>query len=88
MQFGGHPIFQRLKGLGDNKLFEKGREVADDIATRWETSNNPLVHRIQVGSLEFEGFYPWVWPLFWARGLTLSIIEHLSAEPVRPLQLA
>ena len=48
LQLGLHPIFRRLRGFGDNKVFNKGREVAEDLRERWETSDSPLVHRIQV----------------------------------------
>ena len=47
LQLGLHPIFQRLNRLSDNKVFNKGREVAGDLRERWETSDSPLVQRIQ-----------------------------------------
>ena len=47
MQLGLHPIFQRLNRLSDNKVFNRGREVAGDLRERWETSDSPLVQRIQ-----------------------------------------
>lgn len=41
-----------MKGLnlGSNPVFNKGREAAESIRERWETSDSPLVHRIQVGA--------------------------------------
>jgi import inner membrane translocase subunit TIM44 len=47
-QLGGHPLFKRLATVREHKVFSKGREVADDLRERWETSDSPLVHRIQV----------------------------------------
>ena len=47
-QLGSHPIFKRLQGLSDNQVFNKGREVADDIRERWETSDSAVVQRLQV----------------------------------------
>jgi hypothetical protein len=38
-----------MKGLSDNKVFNKGREVAGDMRERWETSDSALVQRFQVG---------------------------------------
>ncbi len=35
-------------------MFSKGKEVADDLRERWETSDSPLVHRIQVGNLHID----------------------------------
>lgn len=52
MQLGSHPFFSRMRGLnlGANPVFSKGREAAESIRERWETSDSPLVHRIQVGT--------------------------------------
>jgi import inner membrane translocase subunit TIM44 len=49
----GHPLFKRLGAvtLKDNRVYEAGKELADGIRERWETSDSPLVHRIQVGVL-------------------------------------
>ena len=47
MQLGGHPLFQRLASFRNARVFSKGKEVADDLRERWETSESPLVHRIQ-----------------------------------------
>ena len=47
VQLGQHPLFQRLASLGEHRVFAKGKEVADDLRERWETSDSPLVQRIQ-----------------------------------------
>lgn len=39
-----HPFFQRLR---ESEAVAKGRDVAGQIRERWETSDSPLVHRIQ-----------------------------------------
>ncbi|EFN59973.1 hypothetical protein CHLNCDRAFT_133085 [Chlorella variabilis] len=58
-KLGSHPFFARMRGLnlGANPVFSKGREAAESIRERWETSDSPLVHRIQdaVDSLQTEG---------------------------------
>ena len=56
-QLGSHPFFARMRGLnlGQNPVISKGREAAENIRERWETSDSPLVHRIQVGGLG------WLW---------------------------
>jgi mitochondrial import inner membrane translocase subunit TIM44 len=41
---GGHPIFRVLPG---GALLARGRDVAEAARERWETSDSPLVHRIQ-----------------------------------------
>lgn len=58
LQLGLHPIFHRLRGLSDNKVFNKGREVAEDLRERWETSDSPLVQRIQVRTTFVHIFLP------------------------------
>lgn len=50
MQLGTHPLFQRLSTFRNAKVFSKGKEVADDLRERWETSDSPFVHRIQVSA--------------------------------------
>ena len=35
--------------LGDNPALRRSRELREDLRDRWETSDSPLVHRIQVG---------------------------------------
>lgn len=53
-QYGGNPIFKRVEamssGLNDNAALRKSREMREDLKERWETSDSPLVHRIQVWS--------------------------------------
>ncbi|PRW60304.1 Mitochondrial import inner membrane translocase subunit TIM44 [Chlorella sorokiniana] len=48
-KLGSHPFFARMRGLnlGANPVISKGREAAESIRERWETSDSPLVHRIQ-----------------------------------------
>ena len=53
MQLGSHPLFQRVASMRKHKVFSKGKEVADDLRERWETSDSPFVHRIQVRSIIF-----------------------------------
>ena len=48
LQLGLHPIFQRLSALRHNRVVARGKEVAEDLRERWETSDSPFVHRIQV----------------------------------------
>ena len=49
LQLGAHPIFKRVSGgLKDSAVYGKGRDMAEGIRERWETSDSPLVHRIQV----------------------------------------
>ena len=48
LQLGSHPLFQRLASFRNARVFSKGKEVANDLRERWETSDSPLVHRIQV----------------------------------------
>ncbi|XP_078447117.1 mitochondrial import inner membrane translocase subunit TIM44-2-like [Wolffia australiana] len=42
----GHPVFKRVSGLSE-PIVSKGQEIADDVRDRWETSDNPVVHKIQ-----------------------------------------
>jgi hypothetical protein len=51
LQLGTHPLFQRLASFRNARVFSKSKEVAEDLRERWETSDSPLVHRIQVGLL-------------------------------------
>lgn len=57
LQLGSHPMFARMKGLnlGDNPVFRKGHEVSESIRERWETSDSPLVHRIQARCTPVDG---------------------------------
>ncbi|XP_022155931.1 mitochondrial import inner membrane translocase subunit TIM44-2 isoform X2 [Momordica charantia] len=42
----GHTIFKRVTGYGE-PVVSKGQEIAEDIRERWETSDNPIVQKIQ-----------------------------------------
>ncbi|XAR61098.1 hypothetical protein NMG60_11034709 [Bertholletia excelsa] len=42
----GHPMFKRISGLSE-PVVVKGQEFAEDIRDRWETTDNPVVHKIQ-----------------------------------------
>ena len=35
------------KGLKKTPVYKKGEEALEDIRERWETSDNPAIHRIQ-----------------------------------------
>ncbi|KMZ69113.1 putative Mitochondrial import inner membrane translocase subunit tim44,putative [Zostera marina] len=41
-----HPIFKRVNGVSE-PVRTKGQELAEDIRERWETSDHPVVHKIQ-----------------------------------------
>ncbi|MQM02238.1 hypothetical protein Taro_035006, partial [Colocasia esculenta] len=42
----GHPIFKHISGLSE-PVVTKGQEFAEDVRERWETSDNPVVHKVQ-----------------------------------------
>ncbi|KAL5561892.1 hypothetical protein UlMin_031639 [Ulmus minor] len=42
----GHPVFKRL-GVVTDPVVTKSQEIAEDVRERWETSDNPIVHKIQ-----------------------------------------
>ncbi|CAL5432661.1 unnamed protein product [Camellia sinensis] len=42
----GHPIFKRVSGLSE-PVVAKSQEFAEDIRDRWDTTDNPVVHKIQ-----------------------------------------
>ncbi|XP_022771262.1 mitochondrial import inner membrane translocase subunit TIM44-2-like [Durio zibethinus] len=42
----GHPLFKHVRGISEPVL-TKGQEIAEDMRERWETSDNPIVHKIQ-----------------------------------------
>lgn len=46
-QVGSHPLFERLSSQLDEHVVSRGRDVAGSLRERWETSDSPLVHRIQ-----------------------------------------
>ncbi|KAJ6336137.1 hypothetical protein OIU78_012695 [Salix suchowensis] len=45
----GHPIFKRFAGLSE-PVVTKGQEIAEDMRERWETSDSPIVIKIQDAS--------------------------------------
>lgn len=47
-RFQDNPFFRRLHGLKDHEVIAKGREFAEDLKGRWETSDHPMMHKIQV----------------------------------------
>ncbi|KAL5569043.1 hypothetical protein UlMin_025618 [Ulmus minor] len=42
----GHPVFKRL-GVVTDPVVTKSQKIAEDVQERWETSDNPIVHKIQ-----------------------------------------
>ncbi|KFK40424.1 hypothetical protein AALP_AA3G372000 [Arabis alpina] len=42
----GYPVFKRLSGMSE-PVVNKSQEIAEDVIERWETSDHPLVHKIQ-----------------------------------------
>ncbi|MFS7985962.1 putative Tim44-like domain, NTF2-like domain superfamily protein [Helianthus anomalus] len=42
----GNPIFKRVSGISE-PVMTKGQEIAEDMRERWETSDHPVVHKIQ-----------------------------------------
>ncbi|XP_058208245.1 mitochondrial import inner membrane translocase subunit TIM44-2 isoform X1 [Rhododendron vialii] len=42
----GHPISKRVSGYSE-PMVTKGQEFVEDIRDRWETTDNPVVHKIQ-----------------------------------------
>ncbi|KAI3446331.1 hypothetical protein Pfo_002996 [Paulownia fortunei] len=42
----GHPVFKRASGFSE-PVIEKSQEIAEDMRERWETSDHPVVHKIQ-----------------------------------------
>ncbi|ONK71371.1 uncharacterized protein A4U43_C04F7860 [Asparagus officinalis] len=46
----GVPIYRRMKGVSEpvvTNVVNKGQEIAEDMRERWETSDHPVVHKIQ-----------------------------------------
>lgn len=41
-----HPLFKRVSGISE-PVVTKSQEIVEDIQERWETSDNPVVHKIQ-----------------------------------------
>jgi hypothetical protein len=56
-QFGHHTFFKRLQSikLHENPVLKKGQELADDLRDRYETSDNPVVHKVEVGLVSRSG---------------------------------
>ncbi|XP_057965617.1 mitochondrial import inner membrane translocase subunit TIM44-2-like isoform X2 [Malania oleifera] len=42
----GHPLYKHISGLSE-PVVTKSQELAEDMRERWETSDNPVVHKIQ-----------------------------------------
>ncbi|CAK9140622.1 unnamed protein product [Ilex paraguariensis] len=42
----GHPIFKRVSGLSE-PVVTKSREIKEDMQEMWDTSDHPVVHKIQ-----------------------------------------
>ncbi|CAL9223754.1 unnamed protein product [Arabidopsis halleri] len=42
----GSPVFKRLSGMSE-PVVNKSQEIAEDVRELWETSDNPIVHKIQ-----------------------------------------
>ncbi|CAI0436110.1 unnamed protein product [Linum tenue] len=42
----GNPVFKRVSGIS-KPVVTKSQELAEDMRERWETSDNPIVHKIQ-----------------------------------------
>lgn len=40
-------IYKRFKGVKKHPVVIKGQEIAEDMRERWETSDSPVVHKIQ-----------------------------------------
>ena len=81
MQLGTHPLFQRLSSFRNAKVFSKGKEVADDLRERWETSDSPFVHRIQVSASHTSILQPHLHVALWL--LLYSLLFQLSERSVR-----
>jgi import inner membrane translocase subunit TIM44 len=49
-KFGHHPLFAKLRrvDIKDSPLYKKGTELADDIRDKYETSDHPAVHKVEV----------------------------------------
>ncbi|KAL2631447.1 hypothetical protein R1flu_016133 [Riccia fluitans] len=42
-----HPAFKRLTSVKEHPVVAKSQELAEDLRERWETSDSPVVHKIQ-----------------------------------------
>ncbi|ESQ50427.1 hypothetical protein EUTSA_v10001977mg [Eutrema salsugineum] len=45
-QMQAYPVFKRLSGISE-PVVNKSQEIAEDVRERWETSDSPIVHKIQ-----------------------------------------
>ena len=46
-QLGGIPFFGKLGGVKDSSAFKKGKDLYEDMRVKYETSDNPAVHKVQ-----------------------------------------
>ncbi|OWM81494.1 hypothetical protein CDL15_Pgr007532 [Punica granatum] len=42
----GHPMFKRISNMSE-PVVTKSQEIAEDMRERWDTTDNPVVHKIQ-----------------------------------------
>ncbi|KAI5069400.1 hypothetical protein GOP47_0015701 [Adiantum capillus-veneris] len=42
-----NPVYKRVRGVKEHPVIAKSQEIAEDIRERWETSDSPVVHKIQ-----------------------------------------
>ncbi|CAM6096482.1 unnamed protein product [Calypogeia fissa] len=42
-----HPVYKRLRRVKQHPVVAKSQELAEDLRERWETSDSPVVHKIQ-----------------------------------------
>lgn len=42
-----HPMYKRARGIKELPIVTKSQEIAEDVRERWETSDSPVVHKIQ-----------------------------------------
>ncbi|XP_027096574.2 mitochondrial import inner membrane translocase subunit TIM44-2-like [Coffea eugenioides] len=42
----GHPLYKRVRGMSE-PVVTKSQEIAEDVRERWDTSDHPVVHKIQ-----------------------------------------
>jgi hypothetical protein len=55
-KFGHHPLFAKLRrvDIKDSPIYKKGAELADDIRDKYETSDHPAVHKVEVSPTCFQ----------------------------------
>ena len=81
VQLGLHPLFRRMRALRDHKVVNRGRELAEDLQTRWEMSDSPLVQRMQVLHLQSAIDGPAAFRANAVRRLETGILLSLSLVP-------